>query len=253
MRDSHIIEGLRALAVEVDSLVADPDNARRHSRKNIDAIKASFAQFGQVKPIAVRRSDRVILAGNGRLVAAQELGWGVIAAVMMDGTDEQLRAFALADNKTSDLAEWDDLKLAETMAELHAADFDVASLGFSEKELADMIDASAADLPVEVYDGEAGQQPAPRAEDTQGEALDEAPPGTGRPGPEREARPAKAKKVPLVALTPTAGQLDALRAAAEEMRIYAGEPALTDMEALVKIAERFTKARRRKREEQSDG
>lgn len=65
--------------VAIASLAFDPSNARKHSVKNLDAIKGSLAKFGQQKPIVI--SNGVVVAGNGTLEAARSLGWESIRAV----------------------------------------------------------------------------------------------------------------------------------------------------------------------------
>jgi ParB-like chromosome segregation protein Spo0J len=65
---------------KISELSLDPSNVRKHSRRNLDAIKASLRKFGQQKPIVVDATG-VVLAGNGTLTAARELGWSVIQIV----------------------------------------------------------------------------------------------------------------------------------------------------------------------------
>jgi ParB-like chromosome segregation protein Spo0J len=116
--------------VLIADLKPDPKNARKHGEKNLAAIKASLEQFGQQKPI-VCTHDGVVIAGNGTMAAAKALGWTSIQVVYTDLKGKKLKAFALADNKTSELAEWDDTVLDETLKELQAQEFDTASLGFA--------------------------------------------------------------------------------------------------------------------------
>lgn len=86
-------------------LTLDPSNARNHSRKNLDAIKGSLAKFGQQKPIVINEKN-IVIAGNGTLTAARELGWEVIDCVVTTLQGYEELAFALADNRTSELGEW---------------------------------------------------------------------------------------------------------------------------------------------------
>ena len=79
-RKAHIAPQLRPLAVPIGSLVLDPENARRHDRRNIEAVKASLTRFGQVKPVVVQERGRIVRAGNATVEAAIELGWTEIAA-----------------------------------------------------------------------------------------------------------------------------------------------------------------------------
>lgn len=103
----RIAPGLEKLKVPIDSLVPDPDNARVHPENNLESIRESLRQYGQVKPIVVRKSNRVVVAGNGTLEAAKSLGWREIAAVVVDMNDVEAAGYGLADNRTAELAKWD--------------------------------------------------------------------------------------------------------------------------------------------------
>jgi len=118
--------------VAIESLNLDPNNARKHSQRNLDAIAASLDKFGQRKPIVVHRG--VILAGNGTVEAAKSLGWKdiEITTVPDDWDDETAKAFALADNRSAELAEWDEGELAKQLLDLAAKEYDIAGLGFEE-------------------------------------------------------------------------------------------------------------------------
>jgi len=116
-------------------LLLDPENARKHSQKNLDAIKASLTKFGQRKPIVINHKG-VILAGNGTVEAAKDLGWDHIdvAVVPSDWDEATARAYALADNRTAELAEWDENVLAKQLLELLDEDFDIEAIGFEMPE-----------------------------------------------------------------------------------------------------------------------
>ena len=118
------------MKVSIAELSLDPTNARKHSDKNLSAIAASLNKFGQRKPIVVHRG--VVLAGNGTLEAAKSLGWSEIevAEVPADWDDDTAKAYALADNRTAELAEWDESELAKQLLELQDADWDITELGF---------------------------------------------------------------------------------------------------------------------------
>jgi len=123
-------------SVKTSTLKFDPDNARTHGPRNIAAIRGSLDRFGQRRPLVVYGD--VVIAGNGTLQAAKELGWDEISItrVPKDWTKDQARAFALTDNRTSELAEWNGEQLLKT---LHDLDSDlIDSTGFSEKEVADL-------------------------------------------------------------------------------------------------------------------
>jgi DNA modification methylase len=138
--------------VPLDSLHADPANVRRHPERNLAAIKASLARFGQQHPIIVD-ADGVVRAGNGRLEAARQLGWDTINVVRTDLEGSDATAFSIADNRTGELAEWDDTALAETLRSLQSEDFDLAAIGYDAAE----IDGLCERLGSEML---AGQEPA---------------------------------------------------------------------------------------------
>jgi hypothetical protein len=132
---------LRIETKKVGDLSFDPENARSHSQQNLEAIKKSLAQFGQRKPI-VLNARGVVVAGNGTLQAAIALGWSEIDTVSVpaDWSDEQVKAFAIADNRSAELAEWNSEKLALQLSELEEFGWDLKDLGFTKNELATIID-----------------------------------------------------------------------------------------------------------------
>lgn len=124
--------------VEIESLLLDPDNARRHSPRNIEAIAASLSEFGQRRPIVVHRDT--VIAGNGTLQAAQTLGWESVSVTYVpeDWSDARARAYAVADNRTAELADWDNEILLATLQDLDpqliaATGFDLEDLDHLEK------------------------------------------------------------------------------------------------------------------------
>ena len=109
-------ETLHVEPASVDSLSADPANVRTHDKRNIDAIKASLRRFGQQKPIVVD-GDGVVVAGNGTLAAARELGWQEIAVARTNLKGADAVAYAIADNRTAELARWEKLTGQEAQRE----------------------------------------------------------------------------------------------------------------------------------------
>lgn len=118
-------------AVPIASLVVDPANARKHSAKNLEAIKGSLARFAQQKPVVVGKGN-VVVAGNGTLEAARALGWTEIGVVRTALEGPDAIAFALADNRTAELAEWDLDVLGPTLKSLGEMDFDLGAIGFDD-------------------------------------------------------------------------------------------------------------------------
>ena len=119
--------------IAVADLSLDPSNVRKHSRRNLDAIKASLRKFGQQKPIVVDAKG-IVLAGNGTLTAAQELGWTEIEIVRTELAGVEATAFAIADNRTAELAEWED-SLNDVLKSLQDEGVDLADLGYSPEDL----------------------------------------------------------------------------------------------------------------------
>lgn len=115
--------------VQIDTLVFDPVNARKHNSKNLEAIKGSLLKFGLQKPIVIDKNN-IVIAGNGTLAAAKALGWKDIGVVKTELEGPEAIAFALADNRTAELAEWDDEVLGKTLHSLREINFDLGSLGF---------------------------------------------------------------------------------------------------------------------------
>lgn len=124
-------DGLKIEKVKCDSLEVDPKNARKHSERNINVIASSLESFGQRRPLVVW-GDTVI-AGNGTLEAAKGLGWTdvFITRVPSDWTEEQARAYALADNRSSELGDWDSELLASQLIALADTGFEIEDIGFS--------------------------------------------------------------------------------------------------------------------------
>ena len=133
----HIVEGLRPLAVKISTLRPDGDNVRVHGERNLEAIAESLKAFGQQKPIVVDPSGQVI-AGNATLAAAEQLGWEHLAIVVSGLRGRRRAAYAIADNRTAELAEWDASALARQIDELSAAG-EAQATGFSAKEIDELI------------------------------------------------------------------------------------------------------------------
>jgi ParB family chromosome partitioning protein len=119
--------------IAVADLSLDPSNVRKHSRRNLDAIKASLRKFGQQKPIVVDAKG-IVLAGNGALTAAKELGWTEIQIVRTELAGVEATAFAIADNRTAELAEWED-SLNDVLKSLQDEGFDLADIGYSPEDI----------------------------------------------------------------------------------------------------------------------
>jgi len=127
--ESFEVHRMQVEHLEIAALCADPANVRVHPQRNIDAIKASLARFGQQKPIVVGAGN-VVRAGNGTLLAARELGWTHLSVVRTSLEAVEATAFGIADNRTAELAEWDEPALAQLLDQPGLGD-----VGFSTREI----------------------------------------------------------------------------------------------------------------------
>lgn len=146
---------LRITTKQISDLIFDPANARSHSEQNLKAIKRSLETFGQRKPIVLNSKD-VVVAGNGTLQAAKDLGWTEIETVSVpeDWSDDQIKAFAIADNRTAELAEWNAEQLSLTLANLEESGWELKDLGFTKSELTDItsdLPGSSVELNDDIY------------------------------------------------------------------------------------------------------
>jgi ParB-like chromosome segregation protein Spo0J len=137
----------------LDRLVPYDRNARTHSSEQIAQIAASIQEFGFTNPILVDGKDGII-AGHGRLQAARELAMDTVPVVVLDHlTPAQKRAYVLADNKLALNAGWDDDLLAEEITALQLEDFELSTLGWSDSDIADMLDPEGINEPAKEYEG----------------------------------------------------------------------------------------------------
>lgn len=144
---AHISPALHPFAIRIERLMRDPDNARKHTKRDLGVTANSLRRFGQTMPILYRPDDHQLIAGNGRHEAASNLlDWKYIAAVPFNGTRSQARAYGLADNRTAELSEWDQEKLSELIAEFgdpanleeEMNGFDLEEIGFGEDDIAEI-------------------------------------------------------------------------------------------------------------------
>jgi len=136
----------------IGSLQSDPRNARIHDKRQIKQIANSIDTFGFNVPVLIDQG-RKIMAGHGRLLAAQQLGWQEIPTIEISHlTPAQQRAFAIADNRLTENSSWDEQLLSQSLAELASLDLDFSLeiTGFTMAEI---------DLRIESLD------PAPETDD----------------------------------------------------------------------------------------
>ena len=116
--------------VPIGELVPYARNARTHSESQIAQIRASLREFGFVNPVLID-SDRNIIAGHGRVLAAKAEGMTEVPCVLVEHlTDAQRRAYILADNRLAEQSGWDTEMLALELGEIKADGMDLALTGF---------------------------------------------------------------------------------------------------------------------------
>jgi ParB-like chromosome segregation protein Spo0J len=138
----NIPDELSPLLFPVADLHELPGNPRRG---DVEAVRRSYEAFGQRKPIVARKDVDgrcVVVAGNHQLKAARELGWDQIAVVWADDlTDDEAKAFALADNRVADLGGYDDADLLAMLESVPDSDLLIAT-GYTDADLERLLNGS---------------------------------------------------------------------------------------------------------------
>ena len=123
--------------VGIDKLIPYINNAKIHSDSQVTKIASSIREFGFVNPVLIDKSFNVI-AGHGRIKAAEKLGLDEVPCVYVEGlTEAQRKAYILADNKLGEFASWDLDMITNELEGLQSLDFDVELTGFELERLAD--------------------------------------------------------------------------------------------------------------------
>lgn len=126
------------------SLTPYARNARLHTAEQVAQIAASMREWGWTSPVLVDE-DGVIIAGHGRVLAAAELGFDEAPVMVAAGwSDEQKRAYSIADNKLALLAEWDADFLKDELRAIAASGFDFTTTGFTTDEFEEMFASATA-------------------------------------------------------------------------------------------------------------
>jgi ParB-like chromosome segregation protein Spo0J len=129
----------------LQALIPYARNSRTHSEAQVSQIAASIKEFGFTNPILVDGSNGVI-AGHGRLLAAQKLGLDEVPVIELSHlTEAQKRAYVIADNKLALNAGWDEEMLAIELGELADLGFDIELTGFNLGEFEDLALGDGAD------------------------------------------------------------------------------------------------------------
>ena len=123
---------LKIVYKHVDEIIPYVNNPRKINQNAIDKVASSIKNFGFKVPIIIDK-DNEIVAGHNRILAAKKLGMEEVPCIVVeDLTEQQIKAFRIADNKTSEFAEWDGL------LEIELEGLDDIFTGFDDEELSDL-------------------------------------------------------------------------------------------------------------------
>lgn len=131
--------------VDVVDLIPYVNNTRTHDEKQIAQVASSIKEFGFTNPVLID-SDNGIIAGHGRILAAQKLKLEQVPCIVLDGlTDAQKKAYVIADNQLALNAGWDLDKLKLEIDNLNELDFDIDLLGFDDDFLDGLLDVQTSE------------------------------------------------------------------------------------------------------------
>lgn len=117
--------------VSLDLLRPYEKNAKVHGEKQLEQLANSIKEFGFLSPCLVERGTYNLIAGHGRVEAARRLGMETVPCVFVeDISEEQRRAYILADNRLTELGGWDYETVDAELKELYEAGFDISLTGF---------------------------------------------------------------------------------------------------------------------------
>lgn len=117
------------------SLIPYARNPRLHSPEQVEQIAASLREFKQTQPVVVDEAGEII-AGHGRVLAAEKLGWkDIVVAVAVGWSDQQKRAYRVADNKIALNSSWDSALLRGELVELKVDGYELSLTGFDPDSL----------------------------------------------------------------------------------------------------------------------
>ena len=125
--------------VNIESLRLYSSNAKQHPDTQIELIKRSMKEFGWTVPVLVD-GERGVIAGHGRIEAAKALGIEEVPVIFLDYlTPAQARAYRIADNKLTELGDWDEGLLVEEFKALREMNFDLELTGFDKLEVQSLL------------------------------------------------------------------------------------------------------------------
>ncbi len=134
--EAKLTGSFNAVMVPLEELHELPDNPRRG---DVEAVRKSYARFGQRKPVVARHDSEgnlTVIAGNHQLKAARLLGWSELAVSIADDlSEDEAKAFALADNRTAELGTYDNEQLSKFVMAVSDDESLLAASGYSVSDL----------------------------------------------------------------------------------------------------------------------
>ena len=133
--------------VALTKLVKYENNAKKHPQEQIDLLVRSINEYGFINPCLIDKDFKVI-AGHGRIEAAKQIGMDTVPCLFVEGlTEAQYKAYVLADNKLTEMGEWDmDLVMSE-LQDLQDMDFDISLTGFEMPDIETDIEVIEDEVP----------------------------------------------------------------------------------------------------------
>jgi len=140
MERMETLKSMKIIKKPIDEIIPYVRNNKIHSDSQIKMIAASIKEFGFKNPVIVD-TDNNIIAGHGRILAAEVLKLEQIPCIIADDlTPNQIKAYRIADNKLASLAEWDEEMLSLELSDLQEVNIDFETIGFDDKEAQELID-----------------------------------------------------------------------------------------------------------------
>ena len=127
---------MKTQKIALTKLIPDPQNANTHGEQNLSVIRKNIEKFGMYAPLVVQKSTMNIIVGNGRYECLKAMGEEKVDCVVLDITDAKAIELGIADNRSSELSEWDEDVLADLLGAIGGDA--VEEIGFSADDLADL-------------------------------------------------------------------------------------------------------------------
>lgn len=144
--------------IAIEELQPYANNAKMHGPEQVDLIAQSIEEFGFISPCLIDKDKRII-AGHGRVEAAKQLGMERVPCLFIEGlSEEQYKAYILADNRLTELGEWDTDLVSEELEDLRESGFNIEITGFSIDDII-ITDDMGAEMTEEEFEEKAASAP----------------------------------------------------------------------------------------------